>query len=154
MKFTSFGKRWQWNYALFMVLLPLLPVQAQEFSDLTKPVTRGEEINFPYLIEGDRNYPVVKIRCFKQGRKLSISEQRQLIRDSLLSLSNREEIIIEIDKNCRDMEIFIEEYHNYTDIFLNHPKHRIMEEDWLTRPGSGWDYRWRRCGSHVEARTS
>jgi len=92
------------------------------------------QLNSDYLLEDESQYPLIKFRCIDSDRNSSIRGQKRRIKERILTSPNQNRVIIEIERNCRDVNIFVDDYRDYTDI------QEYRNNDWLTRPGSGWDW--------------
>ncbi|MBD2364304.1 hypothetical protein H6G36_24515 [Anabaena minutissima FACHB-250] len=99
----------------------------------------------PYLLDNPHDSSLVRVRCipkFRQGE----NRKRSIIRDSLLNSNSQrhDTVTIEIEGNCRNVRIRVQEDSNYSDYPVESPdvddNYPDVEDSWLTREGSGWHW--------------
>ncbi|WP_414577314.1 hypothetical protein [Anabaena sp. CCY 9402-a] len=99
----------------------------------------------PYLLDNPRDSSLVRVRCvpkFRQGE----NRKRSIIRDSLLNSNSQrhDTVTIEIEGNCRNVRVRVQEDSNYSDYQVESPdvddNYPDVEDSWLTREGSGWHW--------------
>ncbi|MBD2386889.1 hypothetical protein [Cylindrospermum sp. FACHB-282] len=98
----------------------------------------------PYLLDNPQDNSTVRLRCLPRERQ-EADRQRRIIRDSLLLPTPsypQNTVTIEIEGNCRDVRIRVQGGSEFSDPSIYHPSE--FDNDWLTRPGSGWY--WHRHG--------
>ncbi|AUT03942.1 hypothetical protein CLI64_28130 [Nostoc sp. CENA543] len=126
---------------LFLSVAPLASAETPSRS------IRNSQI-LPYLLDHPQDNSVVRVRCVPKLRQHSDS-QRRVIRDSLLNspLEHNDTVTIEIEGNCRNVRVRVQDDSNYSDYPVYDPylddHHPNVEDRWLTRQGSGWHWLFR-----------
>ncbi|UKO97620.1 hypothetical protein [Nostoc sp. UHCC 0870] len=123
---------------LLLTITPLVSAETPSRS------IRDSQI-LPYLLDHPRDNPLLRVRCVHQFRQEQDSKRR-IIRDSLLNSNSQrhDTITIEIEGNCRNVRIRVQDDSNYSDYPVDSPylddNHPDVEDSWLTRKGSGWHW--------------
>ncbi|AFZ03234.1 hypothetical protein [Calothrix sp. PCC 6303] len=120
---------------LVIYISVLSPVLAQTSNANSSRNYNSKSPIFPYLIENpNAGNSLIRIRCLSTQRQLTRETQRRIIRDTLLRPETQNTVTIEIEGNCH--HIAVPEYQQFDDF--------APDDYWLTRPGSGWDWKLRR----------
>ncbi|HIK05881.1 MAG TPA: hypothetical protein IGS40_14395 [Trichormus sp. M33_DOE_039] len=123
---------------LFLSVAPLVSAETPSRS------IRDSQI-LPYLLDHPRDNSLVRVRCVPKFRQEQESKRR-IIRDSLLNsdLERNDTVTIEIEGNCRNVRIRVQDDSNYSNYPVYSPylddNHPDFGDRWLTREGSGWHW--------------
>lgn len=127
--------------AKIITLSTILLLSLTSVASAETPRIRDSQI-LPYLLDNPNENSSVRVRCIPNDRQ-QVDRNRRIIRDSLLhpSQSDNQTVTIEIEGSCRNLKIRVDDDSQFPDFPVYHPD---LDDSWLTRKGSGWDWFLRR----------
>jgi hypothetical protein len=130
------------NLAIYISVLS--PVLAQTSTTNSSINYNYKSQILPYLIENPHSRDsLIRIRCLSRQRPESRETQRRIIRDNLLRPETQNTVTIEIEGDCvvyhrryrTPYRMLVPVFDEFDDF--------APDDYWLTRPGSGWDWKLR-----------
>jgi hypothetical protein len=124
------------NLAIYISVLS--PVLAQTSTTNSSRNYNSKSQILPYLLENPHSRDsLIRIRCLSRQRPESRETQRRIIRDNLLRPETQNTVTIEIEGDCdrTPYRMLVPVYDEFDDF--------APDDYWLTRPGSGWDWKLR-----------
>ncbi|BAY09047.1 hypothetical protein [Calothrix sp. NIES-2098] len=121
--------------ARIITLSTILLLSVTSLASAETPRNRDSQI-LPYLLDNPNDNSLVRVRCVSSHRQ-QVDRNRRIIRDSLLrpSQSDDRTVTIEIEGNCQNLKIRVDDDAQFSDIPVYNPD---LDDSWLTRKGSGW----------------
>lgn len=125
-----------------VILSVTLLLSVTAFANAQTPSRRIRDSQIlPYLLDNPNDNSLVKVRCVSRERQ-EVDRSRGIIRDHLLRPTLGDRVTIEIEGNCQNVKIRVEDDSQSPDFPVYNPYldnyHPGFDDSWLTREGSGW----------------